>query len=122
MSDTTKLKHSDPADAFRRRLIERAQADIDSMTDEEDARLTAAAEADPDNPPLTEDVLRNARPATETHPHIVARYRGQRGPGKVPAKVLVSLRIDPDVIDHFRATGDGWQARINAELRKASGL
>ena len=92
------------------------------MTDEEDARLTAAAEADPDNPPLTDDDLRNARPATETHPQIVARYRGQRGVGKVPAKVLVSLRIDPDVIEHFRATGDGWQARINAELRKASGL
>jgi uncharacterized protein (DUF4415 family) len=109
-------------DLRRKRLIERAQADIDSMTDEEDARLTAAAEADPDNPPLTEEFWRNARPASEVHPELVARYRGQRGPGKVPAKVLISLRIDPDVIEHFRATGDGWQARINSALRAAAGL
>jgi uncharacterized protein (DUF4415 family) len=109
------------ADDMRRARL-RALASADAMTDEEDARLTAAAEADPDNPPLTDDFWRNARPATETHPHIVARYRGQRGPGKIPAKVLVSLRIDPDVIEHFRATGDGWQARINSALRAAAGL
>jgi uncharacterized protein (DUF4415 family) len=31
----------------------------------------------------------------------------------------VSLRLDPDVLEHFRATGPGWQSRINAALRKA---
>ncbi len=112
-----------PADAEAMRLARlKALASADDMTDEEDARLTAAALADPDNPPLTEEFWRNARPATETHPELVARYRGQRGPGKVPAKVLVSLRIDPDVIEHFRATGDGWQGRINSALRTAAGL
>jgi uncharacterized protein (DUF4415 family) len=114
---------SKTTDAEAMRLARlRALASADSMTDEEDARLTAAALADPDNPPLTEEFWRNARPATETHPELVARYRGQRGPGKAPAKVLISLRIDPDVIEHFRATGDGWQARINSALRSAAGL
>lgn len=33
-------------------------------------------------------------------------------------KKLVSLRLDQDVIDGFRAGGPGWQSRINAALRK----
>jgi uncharacterized protein (DUF4415 family) len=37
------------------------------------------------------------------------------------AKETVSLRIDRDVLDHFQADGPGWQDRINAALRKASG-
>jgi uncharacterized protein (DUF4415 family) len=32
-------------------------------------------------------------------------------------KRLVSLRLDQDVIDRFRATGRGWQSRINTVLR-----
>lgn len=38
------------------------------------------------------------------------------------AKQLLTLRLDPQVIEHFRATGDGWQTRMNEALRKAAGL
>ncbi|WCT72145.1 BrnA antitoxin family protein [Sphingomonas naphthae] len=34
----------------------------------------------------------------------------------------VSLRLDPDVLDHFQAGGEGWQTRVNDALRKAAGL
>lgn len=37
-------------------------------------------------------------------------------------KKQVTLRLDPDVIEKFRASGKGWQSRINAELRKALGI
>lgn len=37
-------------------------------------------------------------------------------------KTLVSLRLDPDVIEHFRKGGPGWQRRINDTLRKAARL
>lgn len=37
-------------------------------------------------------------------------------------KLATSLRLDPDVLDHYRATGPGWQTRINKTLRKAAGL
>ena len=37
-------------------------------------------------------------------------------------KKLVSLRLDPDVIAHFRRSGPGWQRRINETLRKAARL
>jgi uncharacterized protein (DUF4415 family) len=33
----------------------------------------------------------------------------------------VTLRIDQDVLDHFREGGPGWQDRINDALRKAAG-
>ena len=37
-------------------------------------------------------------------------------------KRQVTIRLDPDVVERFRATGKGWQSRINAELRKALGI
>lgn len=44
--------------------------------------------------------------------------RGRRGPQKAPTKKLVSLRLSPEVIDHFKAGGPGWQTRIDTTLRK----
>jgi uncharacterized protein (DUF4415 family) len=41
-------------------------------------------------------------------------------PKKAFVKQAVSLRLDPDVLAHFRAAGPGWQSRINAALRKAA--
>lgn len=38
------------------------------------------------------------------------------------AKEMVALRIDSDVLAHFQDGGPGWQDRVNAALRKASGL
>lgn len=47
------------------------------------------------------------------------------GPAKAPAipgvKETVTLRIDQDVLEFFQQDGPGWQDRINAALRKASG-
>jgi hypothetical protein len=38
---------------------------------------------------------------------------------KSPTKQLVSLRLDRDVLAHFRSSGRGRQGRINAALSKA---
>jgi uncharacterized protein (DUF4415 family) len=43
-------------------------------------------------------------------------HRGKRGPQKAPTKQLVSLRLSPEVISHFKATGPGWQTRIDGAL------
>jgi uncharacterized protein (DUF4415 family) len=37
-------------------------------------------------------------------------------------KESIAIRLDPDVLAHYRATGPGWQSRINADLRKAAKL
>jgi uncharacterized protein (DUF4415 family) len=34
-------------------------------------------------------------------------------------KEAVKLRLSPDVLDHFRSGGPGWQTRINETLEKA---
>ncbi|PDT15890.1 hypothetical protein CO670_15455 [Rhizobium sp. J15] len=48
---------------------------------------------------------------------------GKRGRKPDPnAKQLLTLRLDPQVIEYFRSTGEGWQTRMNEALRKAAGL
>ena len=42
-----------------------------------------------------------------------------RGKQKRPTKVLVSLRLERDVVERLRASGPGWQSRANDMLRKA---
>lgn len=113
------MPSSDP----RAKARARARASLALITPEEDAEITAAAESDPDNPPLTAEDFAQFRQVAETSPDLVTAYK-RRGPktGAAGPKKQVTLRIDPDVVEHFRATGEGWQARINAALRKAAGL
>lgn len=76
-----------------------------------------------DSPELTEEEMRQARPFAEVFPDMAASIK--RGRGRPPAanpKQLVSLRLDADVIERFKAGGPGWQSRINAALRKSAGL
>ena len=47
----------------------------------------------------------------------------RRGRPPLPEpKQSTSLRLDADVLAHYRGTGRGWQSRINAALRKAAKL
>ena len=46
------------------------------------------------------------------------RKRGQRGPQQTPTKQLVSVRYSPEVLEYFKATGTGWQTRMNDALRE----
>jgi len=46
-----------------------------------------------------------------------ARTPGRRGPQKLPTKVAVTVRYSQEVLEHFKATGDGWQTRMNDALR-----
>lgn len=49
-----------------------------------------------------------------------AKAKVQRGrPKAAVTKVSTTIRLDPDVIEKFRATGPGWQSRINEVLKKA---
>lgn len=44
------------------------------------------------------------------------RQRGERGPQAAPTKQLVSVRYSPEVLQYFKATGTGWQTRMNDAL------
>jgi uncharacterized protein (DUF4415 family) len=72
-----------------------------------------------DIPEATEEDFARARPMRDMFPEIVEafeRARGQRGPQKTPTKERVALRLDRDIVDHFRSAGPGWQTRINDAL------
>ncbi len=73
-----------------------------------------------DNPEWTEEDFKNAKPFAEVFPELMASINRARGrpPVENPRK-QISLRLDPDVIDKFKATGKGWQSRINDVLKKA---
>ncbi len=95
----------------------KAREALDAMTDEEDKSITEAALADPDALPLDEDLLARMRPASAADAaDIKRRLRGR--PRVQTPKHLVSLRLDADVLACFRATGPGWQSRINDVLRE----
>ena len=79
---------------------------------------------DDDNPEWTEEDFARAKPANEFPELMAALYpkRGRpKGSVKPDTKQQVSLRLDKDIIAHFRATGAGWQSRINAALRRELG-
>ena len=54
--------------------------------------------------------------------YIGDRLISRGRPKSVNPKRAVNLRLDPDVLEHFRGTGPGWQTRINDALRKAAKL
>ena len=58
---------------------------------------------------------------TAEHPEASVKHivRGivRRGLKPVPAKAAISLRVDADVLEWFKAQGPGYQTRINAVLR-----
>lgn len=99
MSKTSKATKADWERA--RRL---ALKNLEEMTPEEDAAITADALADPDAQPSDDLFRRRGRPFSEV------------------TKEKISMRLDPDVVEYFRSTGPGWQSRMNEVLRKAAGL
>ncbi len=78
-----------------------------------------------DNPEWTEEDFARARPIAE-FPALAAAFpngskpRGRPIGSRSSEKSLVSLRLDNDVLERFKASGPGWQSRINAALRAAA--
>ena len=78
---------------------------------------------DEENPEWTAEDFTRAKPAHEIlSAEVISAFRKTRGPQKSPKKVPVSIRLSPDVIEHFKATGPGWQRRIDETLKDAVGL
>lgn len=99
----------------------RRAPEIDDATE---ARIQAGIRADPDNPELTEADFARAVPAREffTPKQLAALGSGRplpRGAGRKPTKLPVKLRLDADVVDAFKAEGEGWQTRMNDVLRRS---
>lgn len=75
---------------------------------EAEAAIQAGIEADPDAAALPDAQWEQGRP-------LVRRGR----PPVAERRPTLNMRIDADVLASFKATGRGWQTRINALLREA---
>jgi uncharacterized protein (DUF4415 family) len=78
-----------------------------SVTDTEDTAITAAAMSDPDAVPFTDAQWAAVKPNVRT--------------GRPKAEVTkerITIRLSRDVVTQFRATGVGWQTRMDAALRQ----
>jgi uncharacterized protein (DUF4415 family) len=79
--------------------------------------------ADDDIPEMTEADFARAKPMREVMPQVVDTMKRGRGRPKSPSpKARVSLRLDREVVAAYKATGEGWQTRINDTLAHAVGL
>jgi uncharacterized protein (DUF4415 family) len=75
---------------------------------------------------LTAADFRRMRPASKALPRLVGakvaaellRPRGR--PPKEKPKAQITLRLDTEVVEYFKAGGPGWQTRINAALKRAA--
>ncbi len=90
-----------------RTLKTRSGRVIERPTPEEDAAITAAALSDPDALPLTDEEWEAVKPLV----------RIGRPPSNTPLKVPTTIRLSPEVSEAFRATGRGWQTRIDEALK-----
>ncbi len=93
---------------------------IPDLSDAEEAAVQVKIASDPDAPEATDEQLAMARPFKNVFPdmHEAAR-RGRGRPKTGKARQIVSIRLDPDVVEKFRSTGPGWHRRINDVLKRA---
>ncbi|WP_323664707.1 BrnA antitoxin family protein [Pectobacterium carotovorum] len=79
-------------------------------TDEEDRKIQEAIAQDPDTRSLEGENLQ-LMPFNK-----LKAMRKQGRPVKPAPKVQVSIRYSPEVIAAFKATGRGWQTRMDAAM------
>ncbi|MCC6135412.1 MAG: BrnA antitoxin family protein [Gammaproteobacteria bacterium] len=86
------------------------------------AAIDSDASYDPNDPAAVEAFWANAVVVREGGPAAVraalAERRCARGSQKAPLKVPTTIRFDADVLVALKATGKGWQTRVNAVMRQ----
>ncbi|MDD2326225.1 MAG: BrnA antitoxin family protein [Alphaproteobacteria bacterium] len=83
----------------------------------ENARINKGIKQDKDSPALTAAEVRRARQAKAVAPALVEAHLRSRGRPKGRSKTVISLSVDTDVAKALRATGAGWQTRVNDLLK-----
>jgi uncharacterized protein (DUF4415 family) len=73
---------------------------------------------DDENPEWTDEDFANSLRFSELPEDLQSTLRRVRGPNKLPTKKQVAIRFDADVLDALRATGKGWQTRVNDVMRE----
>jgi len=77
-----------------------------------------------DSPALPSELIARMRPARESMPphlyeKLVSAYK-ERQAQAAAEQEDVTLRLDRDVVQHFKSGGGDWRARMSAALRQAA--
>jgi uncharacterized protein (DUF4415 family) len=70
---------------------------------------------DDENPEWTDEMFEQSVRLDALPASLQAKLRGR--PKAAVTKEAVKVRLDADVLEVLRASGDGWQTRINDTLR-----
>jgi uncharacterized protein (DUF4415 family) len=88
------------------------------------AKKRKSAPTDDESPALTAKWFARSRPAADVLPALVGAtaaaqlLKPKRGrPAKATPKQATNIRFSPEVLAYFRATGPGWQTRVDEVLR-----
>lgn len=79
---------------------------------------------DADNPPIPSEAFARAvripdmADSAGLQAALAEAKRRGRGPQKTPTKQVINVRLDAAVLAHYRASGPGWQTRMNADLAR----
>jgi uncharacterized protein (DUF4415 family) len=75
---------------------------------------------DDENPEWTSSDFTRALRGSDIPAHIRQAFPKTRGRPRGSSKQLISLRIDTEIVERLRATGPGWQTRVNEILKAAT--
>lgn len=70
---------------------------------------------DDENPEWTKEDFKRAVPFSALPETLQAKLRGR--PKAAVTKERITIRLSPEVVERFRASGDGWQTRVDAALK-----
>ncbi|MBP1853223.1 BrnA antitoxin family protein [Rhizobium halophytocola] len=88
--------------------------------DEVEAEIQAMITSDADVPDMDDIRIAEDDGLRAVFPHLAAQ-QGAQVQGRPPSDAPVAVPVDADIVDRYRAGGDGWQRRLNADLRKMLG-
>lgn len=83
------------------------------------AKKTEPIVIDEDNPELTANDFARARPFKEVFPKQYEAWKKMGRPPVVTPKVHIGFRLAADVVNGIKATGRGYNARVEKVLRDA---
>jgi uncharacterized protein (DUF4415 family) len=91
------------------------------LTDDEEAEIQRMIASDPDAPEITDEQIKTRMTFAEAFPDLAESIKRSRGrPPLADAKEAITLRLDPETVQRFKAQGDDWRSRMAQVLAKAA--